>query len=83
MFQKEEWVMADKVVIYGKDTWPYTRNAREAFEKKGREVEYYDVRYDAEKMNAMLKYSDGVRKVPVVVDQNKVTIGFKGKTWGV
>jgi hypothetical protein len=31
----------------------------------------------------MLKYSDGRRRVPVIVDQGKVTIGFKGKTWGV
>ena len=75
--------MPDKVVIYGKDTWPHTRDAREAIKKSGREVEYYDVRYDAEKMNAMLKYSEGVRKVPVIVDQGKVTVGFKGKTWGV
>jgi len=43
-------------------------------------VEYYDVRFDAGKMNAMLKYSDGVRKVPVIVDRGKVTIGFNGKT---
>jgi len=76
-------MMSDKVVIYGKDTWPYTNSAREALEKSGREVEYFDVRFDAEKMDSMLKYSNGVRKVPVVVDQGKVTIGFKGKTWGV
>ena len=75
--------MADKVVIYGKDTWPYTNAAREAHEKEGRKVEYFDVRFDAEKMNTMLKHSNGVRKVPVVVNQGKVTIGFKGKTWGV
>jgi hypothetical protein len=31
----------------------------------------------------MLKYSDGVRKVPVIVDRDKVTIGFDGGTWGV
>jgi hypothetical protein len=31
----------------------------------------------------MLKYSDGTRKVPVIVDQDNVTIGFNGGTWGV
>jgi hypothetical protein len=31
----------------------------------------------------MLKYSEGVRKVPVIVDQGNVTIGFNGGTWGV
>lgn len=75
--------MKEKIVIYGKDTWPYTTEAREAFAQKGRKVEYYDVRLDAGRMDAMLKYSDGVRKVPVIVDQGKVTIGFNGKTWGV
>jgi hypothetical protein len=30
----------------------------------------------------MLKYSDGVRKVPVIVDGNKVTVGYGG-FWGV
>jgi len=28
----------------------------------------------------MLKHTDGVRKVPVIVEDEKVTIGFKGET---
>ena len=75
--------MADKILIYGKDTWPYTKAAREAFKKQGEKVEYHDVRQDADKLKDMLEYSDGVRKVPVIVDQDKVTIGFNGGTWGV
>jgi glutaredoxin 3 len=75
--------MADKILIYGKDTWPYTKAAREAFKKQGKKVEYRDVRHDAGKLKDMLEYSDGVRKVPVIVDQDKVTIGFDGGTWGV
>jgi len=75
--------MADKILIYGKDTWPYTKAAREAFKKQGEKVEYHDVRQDADKLKDMLEYSDGVRKVPVIVDQDKVTIGFDGGTWGV
>jgi hypothetical protein len=31
-------------------------------------------------MKDMLEYSDGMRKVPVIVDQDKVTIGFDGGT---
>jgi hypothetical protein len=30
-------------------------------------------------MNEMLKHSDGARKVPVIVEQGEVTIGFNGK----
>jgi hypothetical protein len=43
-------------------------------------VEYHDVRFDGGKMKDMLRYSDGARRVPVIVDQGKVTIGFNGKT---
>jgi glutaredoxin len=43
-------------------------------------VEYFDVKQDADQLKTMLKYSDGVRKVPVIVDRDKVTIGFDGGT---
>ena len=75
--------MADKILIYGKNTWPYTNQAREAFNKKGQDVEYIDVRKDPNQLKTMLKYSNGVRKVPVIVERDTVTIGFNGGTWGV
>ena len=75
--------MAEKVLIYGKNTWPFTTAAREALAKQNREVEYIDVLADTEHLDKMLKYSDGRRKVPVIVDGDKVLIGFKGKSWGV
>ena len=75
--------MAEKILIFGKDTWPYTNQAREAFAKQGQEVKYVNVKAGSEKMETMLEYSDGIRKVPVIVEQGNVTIGFKGGTWGV
>lgn len=75
--------MAEKILIFGKNNWPYTTAAREAFARDGRDVEYVDVLSDADKFDTMLKYSDGMRKVPIIVDQDKVTIGFKGKGWRV
>jgi glutaredoxin len=33
---------------------------------------------DGEKLKEMLKHSKGARKVPVIVDEGKVTIGFGG-----
>jgi len=75
--------MADEILIFGKDTWPYTNQAREAFAKRGQDVKYVNVKADAENMKAMLKYSDGIRKVPVIVEQGNVTIGFNGGRWGV
>jgi hypothetical protein len=43
-------------------------------------VIYIDVLSDADKMNAMLKYSEGDRHVPVIVDRDNVVIGFNGKS---
>ena len=75
--------MVDKVLIFGKDAWPYTRAARAAFAKQGRQIEYYNVRNEARHLDTMLKYSNGTRKVPVIVEGPTVTIGFDGGTWGV
>jgi glutaredoxin 3 len=36
------------------------------------------VRLDNEKMEEMLKLSGGVRKVPVILEDGKVTIGYGG-----
>jgi len=33
---------------------------------------------DPEKLEEMLKYSEGVRKVPVIVEGEKVTVGHGG-----
>jgi len=34
---------------------------------------------DADALQTMLKHSDGARRVPVIVDQGAVTIGFNGR----
>jgi hypothetical protein len=36
------------------------------------------VKADSKKLEEMLKLSDGVRKVPVIIEGEKVTIGFEG-----
>ena len=75
--------MSDKVVIFGKDAWPYTRAARAAFAKDGRQVDYYNVVKEARHLETMLAYSNGTRKVPIIVEGETVTIGFEGDTWGI
>lgn len=44
----------------------------------GDSAEYYDVKSDSSKFDEMLKYSGGARKVPVIVEGNKVTVGYGG-----
>ena len=45
----------------------------------GKDVKYINVVSDPDRMDSMLKYSKGDRKVPVIVEQDEVTIGFEGK----
>lgn len=66
------------VLIFGKDTCPYTRAAREDYEKRGLDVEYVNVKKDPDGMQRMLRYRGGRRDVPVIVEDERVTVGFGG-----
>ncbi len=66
--------MSKQVVIYGKAGCPYTDKARAAY----KDHKYIDVKADFGKLDEMLKLSDGVRKVPVIVEDGNVTVGFGG-----
>jgi glutaredoxin 3 len=41
-------------------------------------VEYFDVLSSKEQFERMLKYSGGQRRVPVIVEDEKATIGYGG-----
>jgi glutaredoxin 3 len=41
-------------------------------------AEYYDVKVDPSRLDEMLKYSNGQRQVPVIVEGDKVTVGYGG-----
>jgi glutaredoxin 3 len=68
------------VLIFGKDSCPYTRAARDDYAKRGVSVEYVNVRKDPAGLARMLEFSRGRRDVPVIVDGSEVTIGFDGGT---
>jgi glutaredoxin 3 len=66
------------VTIFGKDGCPYTQAAREDYERRGVPFDYINVRKDAAALDRMLQYSKGRRAVPVIVEGERVTIGFGG-----
>jgi glutaredoxin 3 len=66
------------VLIFGKENCPYTAAARKDYAARHIDVEYVDVRGNRAEMERMLGYSNGARRVPVIVDNGKVTIGFGG-----
>jgi len=66
------------VLIFGKDTCPYTTAARDHYRDEGVPFEYLNVKKNAAELNRMLEFSGGKRQVPVIVDGERVTIGFGG-----
>jgi glutaredoxin 3 len=65
------------VLIYGKDSCPFTADAREHHGSRG-DVEYVNVKKDADALRRMLELTGGQRRVPVIVTDGVVTIGFGG-----
>lgn len=68
----------DRVLIFGKDSCPYTAAAREDYAARGVPFEYLDVKQDHAAMARMLDYSKGARQVPVIVEGSRVIVGFGG-----
>jgi glutaredoxin len=44
----------------------------------GKKAKYIDVTSDKSKLQEMLTFSGGARQVPVIVEGDKVTIGYGG-----
>jgi len=67
-----------KVEIYGKDACGYTSSARLDYAKRGYQVEYLDVQKEPAAMKRFLELSGGERRVPLIREDGKVTVGFGG-----
>lgn len=61
-----------EMTIYGKTTCPHTRRALDAHP----EAKFVDVLADPANLEEMLRYSGGIRKIPVIVENDKATVGF-------
>jgi glutaredoxin 3 len=70
--------MANEVLIYGKDSCPYTVAARDDYQDRGVPFRYINVKKDAAGLERMLALTKGQRQVPVIVEGGKITIGFGG-----
>jgi glutaredoxin len=66
------------VLIFGKDGCPYTEAAREEYARRKVPFQYINVKKHRADLDRMLEYSGGDRRVPVIVEDGKVTIGFGG-----
>lgn len=76
--------MSKIVELYTTAACPYCTAAREDLEWRGIAFVEHDVDRDAEAYARMLQLTDGVRTVPVIVEEGKpVQIGWMGRGCGV
>jgi glutaredoxin 3 len=68
----------EPVEIFGKDDCPYTRAALEDYRARGVPVTYHDVKRDPAAMQRYLELSGGERRVPLIQDRGRVSLGFGG-----
>lgn len=66
------------VTIYTKPGCPFCMAAKADLKLKGVEYIEYNVKADPKKLKEMLQLNGGQRKVPTVVDEERVTVGFAG-----
>jgi len=66
-----------EVIIYTKHGCPYCAAAKEEYGKRGgfTEINLHD---QPDKVEEMLRLSGGKRQVPVIVEGDKVSVGFGG-----
>lgn len=65
------------VTMYTKDGCPFCKAAKDSFEKRGVAFTEINVSSNPEKIHELVRIA-GVQKVPVIVDDGKVTVGFNG-----
>ncbi|MBG0790923.1 MAG: glutaredoxin [Desulfovibrionaceae bacterium] len=61
-----------EIIIYGKAGCPHTRRALDAHP----DAKFRDVLLNPADMEDMLRYSDGRRRVPVIVENGQATVGY-------
>ena len=67
-----------ETIIYTKPGCPYCAGAKEGFEKRGVPYREVNAAGSAAALQEMLKLSNGQRRVPTIVEDGKVTVGFNG-----
>ena len=66
-----------EIIIYTTPTCPFCKAAKEDLDRKGIKYREIDVSKDAEGLEKMVRIS-GKRLVPVMVDEENITVGFGG-----
>ena len=67
-----------EVTIFTKPGCPYCAGAKDDFQRRGIHYTEYNVKEDADALRRMMELNGNQRLVPTIVQDDQVTIGFKG-----
>ncbi len=70
--------MTKSVTIYTKPGCPFCIAVKADLKLKGVEYIEHSVKADPQRLEEMLRLNGGQRKVPTIVDGERVTVGFAG-----
>ncbi len=70
--------MTKSVTIYTKPGCPFCMAVKADLKLKGVEYIEHSVKADPQRLEEMLRLNGGQRKVPTIVDGERVTVGFAG-----
>ena len=70
---------AEVVIIYTSQSCPHSFLAKRDLANRNVPYMAVDVDEDPEALNKMLALNGGLRRVPTIVEGDKVTVGFRGK----
>lgn len=70
--------MTKSVTIYTKPGCPFCMAVKADLKLKGIEYTEYNVKANAQRLEEMLQLNGGQRKVPTIVNGERVTVGFAG-----
>ena len=67
-----------QVEIFTKAGCPYCAGARDDLQKRGIAFAEHNVKADKKALRRMLELNGGQRRVPTIIQDGKVTVGFRG-----
>jgi glutaredoxin 3 len=67
------------ISIYTKTGCPYCQAFKDWLKSRGKEYEEINLSLCPDKIEEMLRVSGGARKVPVIIHNGQVTVGFNGR----
>lgn len=67
-----------RVILYTKPACPFCASARLSLRMRGIDFDEYNVKADPQRLAEMLRLNGGLRRIPTIVEGEKVSIGFGG-----